>query len=359
MQIANNSPNSVNNKLYGHAYTPNQLFLNDTKPADWSNHHRFGDVAYVRDVDAAGKISPVSHRGYYLGIPSWSRLYKPHTSMKSGHAILTSDNVVMLGGMVRFPNESVIHPRAYQDPGVALSRPNTSIRAADTTADVVDDEAAADDSTGPPTDVVGRDGRVTKQGEAAASSRSNATDRLRSVVAGSSTPVVDPQFAPGSEISEARATNGGSVGDGCTAVGQPSDQAAPTPRPGGGAYGEPSVVLPPAAVIRHLDHAIAFKAGHEKNATKNPAWAAYSKAKTTKEYFDLGGTSSDWAYDIRSGVVWLEDPVLQQQAHARYPQRKSTPVPKSVVGSPPHDIRRFCVGPTYGPTIQHGWSARS
>ena len=75
--------------------------------------------------------------------------------------------------------------------------------------------------------------------------------------------------------------------------------------------------LPTFAQLRHRDVPISFKPGHVKNAATNPKWASYSTSKTTKQYYELGGRSADWSYDLKHGIVTFDDPDLHRLAQQR------------------------------------------
>ena len=57
---------------------------------------------------------------------------------------------------------------------------------------------------------------------------------------------------------------------------------------------------------------ITFAPGHVKHGKAGAKYAQYSRARTTSEYFSLGGTNGDWNYDLRKGIVKFVDPGWQQ-----------------------------------------------
>ena len=325
-QLINSMPNSVNYKLYGVPLAPVQVLTGqvDTK-VDVGKFHRFGDLAYVVDYvrDRAGKLVPVSYRGYYVFNPSWSYLIKKYCDMSKSDVILSErGNELVVTGMARYPNENVTHPRAYREPGIALREPLTSVRAHD---------AAFTPSTGgggghDVTDVIGRDGSRRTQASSAASQASARGDANRERDA--------PAAASGAaQSAQARGElQRGTVGQLHSGVtGSSGDPAVGSRGSSSGGGSVPSGTstlpdrLPPPNVLRHHDLAIRFRPGAVKRGIAGDRFASYSKATTIAQFFNLGGRNADWNWDIAKGIVSFVDPQWQALAERSFgdarPQR--------------------------------------
>ena len=346
VDVYNVSPSSVNFRLYGHAYTPEQLFLNQPdKQTDWTQHHQFGDTVWYNVEHTDGKISPTAKKAYYLGRPSYSKLYAPFTDMPHGHAVLTEDNdVVRLTGKVRFASE-LTKIRGVRSVNVVGDGTTHSID--DTDGDdrsgVTDDGDAdngalaqhaarsgaedsvrtdGDDDPGNDLDFVDRAGRLRSAGDT--DSRIRHGSRNGAVVSANNEP--SDAVTKGTDCAVGCAT--ADDHDGRTANGAPVNVAM---MPKSSALS----ALPPPNILRHSDFGIAFRADKHKDPTKNPKWSSYRTATTTRQYFELGGTAADWRYDLRQGTVWFVDDSLQALADSeRRPARKS-PNAQSIIGHKP------------------------
>ena len=74
--------------------------------------------------------------------------------------------------------------------------------------------------------------------------------------------------------------------------------------------------MPSASALKSRGFRIVFRAGYNKvvSDNKNARWPSYCKANNTIDYFRLGGTITDWRYDLRHGIVSFEDISLQDAA---------------------------------------------
>ena len=328
MQVQNHLPSATNFKTFGSAYAPVQLLGGSVEDKiDLGRFHRFGEmtyaVVYVRR--RSGKLEPVSFRGYYVFNASFSQLSEKYADIPKGDVILSAkDNCLVTTGMTKYPNESITHPRAYMSPGIMHPDPCTSLREQDAEHDTGDESQAVSvtggadgtvDSTS--TDVRRVNGTSVPQG---ARPRPSSLADDRAVVNAAPSPAPPPNKPPEPPRTPPTRPPGPSPldedpdesADATVAEGRTSstgdDAAAAAPR----ALDPTS--LPTFRVLRDMDTPIVFKAGHAKNPDKNPKWASYSKASTTKEYHELGGRTGDWNYDLKHGIVMFADAAMQKLA---------------------------------------------
>ena len=312
-QVYNVLPNPVLFRIFGVPLSPLQVYTNNTElKLDLGMFHRFGDLCYIVDYvrDRAGKLAPVSYRGYYMFNPSWSTITKKYCDMSKADVVLSQkDNKLLVTGMAKYPNESLMHPRALAEPSIALNSPNTTVRAHDT----------ATTGTIPVDTVIGRDGTRRSQSNVPsdvppapatpAAPSPNRSDRV--VDRDSSNGFAQPQSVPwasptASQVLDRGMEHGSERGTGTHEVAPPSR-------------------LPPPAVLRHKDYPISFKPGSSKRGNAGARFDGYRVAKTTREYFNLGGRHADWNWDIAKGIVKFDDASLNELADATFGNR----VPRS------------------------------
>ena len=341
-QIYNSRPNPVLFRLYGVPLAPIQVYTNNrSHKLDLGVFHRFGDLCYLVDYvkDRAGKLAPVSYRGYYMFNPSWSTITKKNCDMSKADVILSArDNKLLVSGMVRYPNELVMHPRAFQDPGVALASPMTSVRHHDSQAQNQIDRGGAipqthDAPTGNTTqvDVIGRDGSRRTQTESSPSAALGAplVNAFAPALAAPAPAAArtDPAATPDAQADNRTAPDVGHnpVADPNTGLRRPVAEQPQVTVPGPAAQHIPTGTvtvpdrLPPPALLRHQDLGITFRAGHTKRGTAGHRFQLYSTATTTREYFAKGGRNADWNWDIAKGIVTFVDPAWQRLAQQSIP----------------------------------------
>jgi hypothetical protein len=71
--------------------------------------------------------------------------------------------------------------------------------------------------------------------------------------------------------------------------------------------------LPPA-VLRHRRYAISFASDTKKSGASAARFESYKSARTTQEYFQLGGRNADWNWDVARKIVRFDDTELQSIA---------------------------------------------
>ena len=339
VDVYNVSPSSVNLRLYGHAYTPEQLFLNvPEKTTDWTDMHPFGDTVWYTVENADGKLSPTAKKGYYMGRPSFSKLYAPLTDMPHGYAVLTEENdIVRLTGKLRFASD--MRTRVTRTVGIVDdTSPGAGGAANDTRASEDQKSKHSDDGDVRPPDDGNDDPGVIPD---------PTVDVRPTIGTAVDTSAQGPQFV--TRTGELRQAGEPTDADNCVNASAPDAVRHNTGTTDGGsdvvdagATNKARVMpsgaasaLPPPAILRHKDLRIMFRAGKTKDPVKNPYWDKYSKATTTREFFDFGGTAADWRYDLQHGHVWFVDEHMQQLADlTKRPTRKS-PTPQSVVGVKP------------------------
>ena len=88
----------------------------------------------------------------------------------------------------------------------------------------------------------------------------------------------------------------------------PAPDPTPTPAPSSEVVSAPER-LPPPNVLKHRDLSITFAPGARKTAGSQAAqrFARYRNARTTREFFALGGRNADWLWDIAHGLVRFGD----------------------------------------------------
>ena len=297
-QLYNVIPNRVLHRTFGVPFAPIQIYTNNTEfKVDLNMFHRFGDLCYVVDYvrDRAGKLAPVAYRAYYLFNPSWSTITKKYCDMSKADVVLSAkDNKLICTGMAKYPNESLMHPRAYAEPSVAMNSPTTTVRAHDDQPRSASSAPTSDVHQTDPSSVIHRDGSISNQ------SRPTTADAAPDAAPNAATDI--DVLMPNTQMPDWLRR----------------DLAPEPPAPSHTTPTEPIVPqishLPPPAVLRHRDYPISFAPGAKKSGAAASRFGSYKNARTTREYFQLGGRNADWNWDVARKLVIFRDSDLQTLA---------------------------------------------
>ena len=74
--------------------------------------------------------------------------------------------------------------------------------------------------------------------------------------------------------------------------------------------------VPHPGVLCGQDYGITFLRSSKAGQHNEEKYAKYSKAATTRQYFDLGGSAADWRYDLQHRYVHFADTDLQQRTNS-------------------------------------------